>query len=90
MPSGADDPGHGPSLRLTYKRYGRTITEALPTPASVRKAQRETAEFRRFRGLSRELVEVSGKLCRLRSVEDTLSAQGEKRPKRSARKSRAK
>ena len=40
----ADDPGHGPTLRLTYKVQGKTITETLPTPASVRKAEREIAE----------------------------------------------
>jgi hypothetical protein len=84
-----DDPGHGPSLRLTFKRNGKTVTEALPTPAAVRKARQETAEFRHFRELSRELVEVSERLCRLRPVEDTLSSQEKKRPKRSSRKSRA-
>jgi hypothetical protein len=85
-----DDPGHGPSLRLTYKHHGKTVTEALPTPAAVRKAREETAEFRRFRELSRELVEVSEQLCHLRPVEETLTPQEKKRPKRSARKSRAK
>lgn len=85
-----DDPGHGPSLRLTYKRNGKTVTEALPSPAAVRKAQQETAEFRHFRELSRELVEVSEQVCRLRPVEETFSAQEKKRPRRSTRKSRAK
>jgi hypothetical protein len=85
-----DDPGHGPSLRLTYKRHGKTVTEALPTPAAVRKAQQETGEFRHFRELTRELVEVSEQVCRLRPVEETLTPQEKKRPKRSGRKSRAK
>lgn len=85
-----EDPGHGPTLRLTYKRHGKTVTEALPTPAAVRKAQQETAEFRHFRELSRELVEVSERICRLRPVEETLTPQEKKRPKRSAKKSRAK
>lgn len=85
-----DDPGHGPSLRLTYKRHGKTVTEALPTPAAVRKAQQETAEFRHFRELSRELVEISEQVCRLRPVEETLTPQEKKRPKRFARKSHAK
>jgi hypothetical protein len=84
------DPGHGPSLRLTYKRHGKTVTEALPTPAAVHKARQETAEFRNFRELSRQLVEVSEQVCHLRPVEETLSPQEKKRPKRSARKSRAK
>ncbi len=83
-------PSHGPSLRLTYKRNGKTITDALPIPAAVREAQRETAEFRHFRELSRELVEVSEQVCRSRPVEDTLTAQEKRRPKQSARKSRAK
>ncbi len=39
-----DDPGHGPNLRLTYKAQGKTISEALPTPIAVRKAEREIAE----------------------------------------------
>jgi hypothetical protein len=36
-------PGHGPNLRLTYKWHGKTVTEALPTPAAVRKAERDSA-----------------------------------------------
>ena len=55
------DPGHGPNLRLTYKWRGKTVTESLPTPAAVRKAEREVAEFRRFQQLSREFVEVNEK-----------------------------
>jgi hypothetical protein len=84
-----DDPGHGPSLRITHKRHGKTITEALPTSAAMRKAEREIAEFRRFQQLSQELVEVSEQICLLRPVEHTLTAQEKKRPKRSNRKPRA-
>jgi len=83
------DPGHGPSLRITHKRRGKTITEALPTSSAVRKAEREIAEFRRFQQLSEELVEVSEQICRLRPVEETLTAQEKKRPKRSNRNRRA-
>ena len=61
-----DDPGHGPSLRITHKRRGKTVTEALSTSAAVRKAKREIAEFRRFQQLSAELVDVSEQICRLR------------------------
>ena len=74
-----DDPGHGPTLRLTYKVQGKTISEALPTPASVRKAEREIAEFRRFQELSRSFLEVNEKICRLRPVEQTLTPQEKKR-----------
>ena len=86
----ADDPGHGPSLRITYKLHGKTVTEALPSNAAVRKAEQEIAEFRRFEKLSEELVEVSGQVCRQRPVEDTLTPQEKKRPTPSRPKSRGK
>jgi hypothetical protein len=87
----ADDPGHGPNLRLTYKCHGKTVTEALPTPAAVRKAEQEIAEFRTYQQLSRELVDVSEQVCRLRPVEEeSLTPQEKKRPKRSIKRSRAK
>lgn len=85
-----DDPGHGPNLRLTYKYHGKTVTQALPTPAAVRKAEQEIAEFRNYQQLSRELVEVSEKVCRLRPVQDTLTVEEKKRRKPSNRRSRAK
>jgi len=85
-----DDPGHGPNLRLTYKLRGKTVTEALPTPAAVRKAEQEIAEFRNYQQLNRELVEVSERVCRLRPVEDTLTPEEKKRLRRSRTRSRAK
>lgn len=85
------DPGHGPKLRLTYKWHGKTVTEALPTPAAVRKAEREIAAFREYQRLGRELVEVNEKICRMRPVEeDQLSEQEKKRRTLSNRKSRGK
>ena len=84
------DAGHGPSLRITHKRHGKTVTEALPTNAAVRKAEQEIAEFRRFQQLSVELVEVSEHVCRLRPVEEVLTRQEKKRRKPSSKKSRAK
>lgn len=85
-----DGPGHGPTLRLTYKAQGKTISEALPTPSSVRKAEQEIAEFRKYQELSRAFVDVNEKICRLRPLEDILTVQEKKRRKRSIRKSNAK
>ena len=56
-----EDPGHGPNLRLTYKWHRKTVTEALPTPAAVRKAEREIAEFRDYQRLGRELGKAGGR-----------------------------
>jgi hypothetical protein len=82
-----DNPGHGPHLRLTYKWHGKTVTQALPTPAAVRQAEQEIAEFRNYQRLGRELVDVNEQICRLRPVEETLTPQEKKRLKRSNPKS---
>ena len=82
-----DDPGHGPNLRLSYKVQGKTISEALPTPVAVRKAEQEIAEFRKFHQLSHAFVQVSEQVCRLRPLEETLTPQEKKRPQRSSKRS---
>ena len=84
-----NQPGHGPNFRLTRKVGGKTVSETFSTAAELRKAQREVEAFHRFRQLSQELLEVNEEICRARPVEDSLSPQEKKRPKQSARKSRA-
>ena len=84
------EPSHGPNLRLTYKVAGKTVTESFLTPTCQRKAQREVAEFRRYQQLSRTFIEVNTEICQARPLEDTLSPEEKKRPKRFAKKSRAK
>jgi hypothetical protein len=73
------DPGHAPHLRLTFKSGGKSVTESLPDLAAQRKAEREIAEFQRYRDLSRSFVEVNANICRLRPVQDTLTP-AEKKP----------
>jgi hypothetical protein len=70
-----DDPGHGPNFRLTYKVEGKTVTESFANPAAQRKAEREIANFRTYQELSRTLIETNEQICRVRPVEDTLTAQ---------------
>jgi hypothetical protein len=83
--------GHGPNLRLTYKVGGKSVSESLPTPAAIHKAEHEVAEFRKFQQLSREYVDTNAEICRLRPTKDEPSTdQEKKRRKRSARRSRAK
>ena len=85
-----DDPGHGPFYRLTRKVNGKSVTETFPTPAALRKAQNEVAEYHQFRELSRDLLEINEKICRARPVEDMLTPEEKKRPQRSKPRSRAK
>lgn len=81
------DSGHGPQYRLTHSVNGKTVTESFASEAVRRKAQREVSEFHRFQQLGRELVATNEQICQLRPVEDTLSPQEKKRPKRSSKKS---
>jgi len=80
-------PAHGPNCRLTKKVNGKTVSETFASPAGQRKAQREVEAYHRFRELSRELLAVNEKICRLRPVEETLTPQEKKRPRRSNKKS---
>jgi Family of unknown function (DUF6788) len=85
-----NQPGHGPNFRLTGKVDGKTVSETFSTAAELRKAQREVDAYHRFRQLSQALLEVNERICRTRPMEDSVSPQEKKRPKRSVRKSRAK
>jgi hypothetical protein len=75
------DPGHGPNFRLTRKIKGKTVAETLSSPAALRKAQREVAEFRRFRELSAKLLELNEAICQRRPLgeEEDLSRAEKKR-----------
>ena len=61
-----DHAGHGPQVRLSCRRDGKTVQEALSDPGRTRKAEREVAAFRRFQQLSAELIEVNLQICQLR------------------------
>jgi hypothetical protein len=54
--------GHGPSWSLTREVGGKTVTKVIPAEA-VTRTREHLAEYRRFRGLVRELVETSEELC---------------------------
>lgn len=54
--------GHGPSWSLTREVGGKTVTRVIPAEAVARTRQ-HVAEYRRFRGLVREMVETSAQVC---------------------------
>ena len=70
----AGDPGHGPYYRLTRKVKGKTVTETFSSSAALAKAQREVAEYHRFRELSGQLLEINEKICGLRPLDASPSA----------------
>ena len=54
--------GHGPSWSLTREVGGKTVTRVIP-PGAVEQTRRQLAEHKRFRGITRELIETSEQLC---------------------------
>ncbi len=83
-----NEPPHGPIDRLTYKIGGKTVSESLPSPAALAKAEHEVAEFRQYQHLSQQFIEVNTRICGLRPVTEAVSsAQEKKQPKRSQKKS---
>jgi hypothetical protein len=47
---------------------GKSVTESFASLAALGKAQKEVAEYQRFRELSCQLVRVNERACRLRLV----------------------
>jgi hypothetical protein len=78
----AGDPGHGPNFRLTRKIKGKTVAETLSSPAALSKAQREVAEFRRFRELSAKLLHVNEAICQRRPVQEEENLSGSEKKRR--------
>ena len=71
-----DSPGHGPSYSLTREVESKTITKIIP-PSAVEQTRRQIAEYKRFRDLTREFVEVSDKVCNAQLHPAADSASGE-------------
>lgn len=57
-----DAAGHGPSWSLTRGVGGKTVTKIIP-PTAVEQTRRQIDEYRRFRLLIREFVEICEELC---------------------------
>ena len=87
-----NDPGHDPQFRLTRKIKGKTVNESFPSPAAMRKAQQEVAEFHRLQKLTDELIVLNQKICELRLEQEPggWTVQEKKRLLHSIKRSRGK
>ena len=74
----ADHPGHGPQWLLTTKSAGKTVTRRVAA-AELDTVRAQTAEYRRLRGLYRELLQVGERLCEAR-LDAFSAAAGQARP----------
>ena len=85
-------PGHGPQYNLTKTVAGRTVAVHFKPGPQLEKARREVANYKHFRGLVEEIVEVSEQICEARPVTalaaDQPPAEAEGKKKGSSRSSR--
>lgn len=79
-----DSPGHGPSYSLTHRVGGKTITQVIPQGPAVERTKAQLAEYRRFRQLVRELIEVSERICsvKLQQAQTVSTTEAKKKPLR--------
>ena len=71
------DPGHGPHWFLSRMVKGKMHCRGIPRRA-LDDTQRQVAECRRLRDLTRELMEVSDTICQIRLRADTLAPTAKK------------
>ena len=56
-------PGHGPQHNLTRWAGGKTVTVHLRPGPELEKAEREVAEWERFKALTGQIAEVNEAIC---------------------------
>jgi hypothetical protein len=54
---------HGPSWSLTRAVEGKTVTKVIPPGDAVEQTKAQIAEYRRFRKLVQELLELNVEIC---------------------------
>lgn len=59
-------PGHGPAFMVTHEVEGKTVTHAIPAGPAVEQTRQQIEEYKRFRSLTRELVDTSEQICEAR------------------------
>jgi hypothetical protein len=73
--------GHGPCWSLTHDVKGKTVTSIIPG-ALVPQARQQIAEYHRLRDLTRDLVDVSERICEGRIGERRLEEEVKKKSTR--------
>ncbi len=74
--AGTSASGHGPSWSLTRGVGGKTVTHIIP-PHAVDATRRQIAEYQRFRGLVRALVDTSEQLCEAKLAAPEAASEAE-------------
>jgi len=69
-------PGHGPQHVLTRKLAGKTVTVHLRPGPELEKARVQVGNYKRFRQLVDELVQVNESICAARAVSPLAEGTG--------------
>jgi len=77
-------PGHGPQYNLTRWAGGKTVTVHLRPGPELEKAEREVAEYERFKDLTGQIAEVNEAICDARPPPRTASGPPPREGKRGA------
>lgn len=70
----SDHPGHGPMHVLTKSVGGKTVTRAI-AQTELKKVQQEVGEYKRFRTIVDDFIEVNERICEVRPLPDAGSAE---------------
>jgi hypothetical protein len=77
----------GPYPLYSYNDKGKTVSRRLPGPSAAEVYRKQIGEFRKFRRLCEQLVDVSQQICELaRLQEDEARSFGEKKRRSTSRK----
>jgi len=66
---------------------GKTVAQRIPSGPAVEQSKQQVAEYKRFRELARELIEISDQICDLRLKDLQGIREVETKKKRHRRKS---
>ncbi len=69
---------HGPSWSLTRGVEGKTVTKVIPRGNAVEQTRAQIAEYRRFRKLIEELIELNVQICNQKLAEGSESTVSKK------------
>ena len=70
-----EHPGHGPSWMLTRKVDSKTRTRNVPQQA-LEQTHRQMKEYRRFRDLVKQMIEINDALCHAQVKTDKVVKKG--------------
>ena len=77
---------HGPDWILTREVRGKTITKTIPPGPAVQQTRSQIQEYRHFRELVRQLVEVNEQICEIRLKQPPSAAEPADKKNRTRRR----